>query len=125
MAPIRCCFDQTAVWHSDAARGPSTPSFNYLVGAGEEHGRHSEANGVRGLQVDHKFELRRKFDWQLSRGCSLKDLVNVHCYAASIRPETDALTTQTPISNVVASCIDHRQSSSNRRVRNASPLLKK
>src|SRR5262249_51053675 len=25
MAPIRCCFDQTAVWHSDAARGPSTP----------------------------------------------------------------------------------------------------
>src|SRR5215831_3890109 len=27
MAPIRCCCDQTAVWHSDAARGPSTPSF--------------------------------------------------------------------------------------------------
>src|SRR6516165_10695349 len=25
MAPIRCRFDQTAVWHSDAARGPSTP----------------------------------------------------------------------------------------------------
>src|SRR5215472_13492089 len=21
MTPIRCCFDQTAVWHSDAARG--------------------------------------------------------------------------------------------------------
>src|SRR5262249_43940461 len=35
MAPIRCCFDQTAVWHSDAARGPSTPSFDHLVGAGE------------------------------------------------------------------------------------------
>src|SRR5215475_13887342 len=33
MAPIRCCFDQTAVWHSDAARGPSTPSFDHLVGA--------------------------------------------------------------------------------------------
>src|SRR6516162_3249062 len=33
MAPIRCCFDQTAVWHSDAARGPSTPSFNHLIGA--------------------------------------------------------------------------------------------
>src|SRR5262245_6176350 len=30
MAPIRCCFDQTAVWHSDAARGPSTPSLDYL-----------------------------------------------------------------------------------------------
>src|SRR5215831_5929888 len=35
MAPIRCCFDQTAVWHSDAARGPSTPSFDHLVGTGE------------------------------------------------------------------------------------------
>src|SRR6516225_826361 len=40
MAPIRCCFDQTAVWHSDAARGPSTPSFDHLVGAGEQRGRH-------------------------------------------------------------------------------------
>src|SRR5215468_9817283 len=30
MAPVRCCFDQTAVWHSDAARGPSTPSFDHL-----------------------------------------------------------------------------------------------
>jgi hypothetical protein len=26
---------QTAVWHSDAARGPSTPSFDHLVGAGD------------------------------------------------------------------------------------------
>src|SRR5438128_12686943 len=103
----------------------ASPLFDDLVGAGEEHGRHSEANGVRGLQVDHKFELRRKFDWQLSRGCSLKDFIDVHCYAASIRPQTDAVTTQTPISNVVASCIDHRQSSSNRRVRNAPPLLNK
>src|SRR5262245_43860178 len=38
MAPIRCRFDQTAVWHSDAARGPSTPSFNYLVGDGKQIG---------------------------------------------------------------------------------------
>src|SRR5215831_6184231 len=36
MAPIRCCFDQTAVWHSDAAKGPSTPSFNDLVGTAEQ-----------------------------------------------------------------------------------------
>src|SRR5262249_57864639 len=42
MAPIRCCFDQTAVWHSDAARGPSTPSFNHLVGSHEQRLRHDE-----------------------------------------------------------------------------------
>src|SRR6516225_6941897 len=42
MAPIRCCFDQTAVWHSDAARGPSTPSFNHLVGEREQRWRQVE-----------------------------------------------------------------------------------
>src|SRR5262245_29816132 len=30
----------TAVWHSDAARGPSTPSLAHLVGAAEQRGRH-------------------------------------------------------------------------------------
>src|SRR5262249_45420722 len=28
-----------AVWHSDAARGPSTPSFDYLAGARQERPR--------------------------------------------------------------------------------------
>jgi hypothetical protein len=31
--------------------------FNYLVGAGEEHRRHLEAEGLRCLQIDDKFEL--------------------------------------------------------------------
>src|SRR6516162_3292977 len=34
----------TAVWHSDAARGPSTPSFDHLVGAREQAGRQFEAS---------------------------------------------------------------------------------
>src|SRR3954454_17477878 len=30
------CFEQPALWHLDAARGPSTPSFDHLVGGGEQ-----------------------------------------------------------------------------------------
>src|SRR6516225_2277612 len=39
----------TAVWHSDAARGPSTPSFDHLVGAGKNGRRNVEAKSLGGL----------------------------------------------------------------------------
>src|SRR5262249_815270 len=39
----------TAVWHSDAARGPSTPSFDHLVGASEQRRRYCQAKGVGSL----------------------------------------------------------------------------
>src|SRR6516165_2265033 len=65
MAPIRCCFDQTAVWHSDAARGPSTPSFNHLVGDGEQGWRDGEAKCLRGLEIDYQLELGRLQNWQI------------------------------------------------------------
>src|SRR6516225_2056972 len=67
MAPIRCCFDQTAVWHSEAARGPSTPSFNHLVSAREQRRRHFEAEGLGGLEIDHQLELRGLLDRQFRR----------------------------------------------------------
>src|SRR5215472_2607599 len=70
MAPIRCCFDQTAVWHSDAARGPSTPSLDHLVDAGEQLGRHFDTECPRRLQVDDELEfggqLDRHFGWLLA-----------------------------------------------------------
>src|SRR6516225_2017430 len=65
MAPIRCCFDQTAVWHSDAARGPSTPSFDHLVGAGEQRRRNGEVERFRSSHVDARDELRRKLNRQV------------------------------------------------------------
>jgi hypothetical protein len=59
MAPIRCCFDQTAVWHSDAARGPSTPSFNHLVGAREQRRREVKPKCLRGLLLILNLRLVR------------------------------------------------------------------
>src|SRR5262245_22913893 len=77
MAPIRCCFDQTAVWHSDAARGPSTPSFDHLVGGEEQTGRHSEAERFGSLQIDNELELRRLRNRQVSRLRSAEDLTGI------------------------------------------------
>ena len=31
--------------------------FDHLIGSGEQHGRDFEAESLRGLQVDHEFEL--------------------------------------------------------------------
>src|SRR5215831_2531858 len=77
MAPIRCCFDQTAVWHSDAARGPSTPSFDHLVGAGEQRWRNIEADCLGRDQIDDKIIIGRLLDRQIARLGAVQDLVHV------------------------------------------------
>src|SRR5262245_38153907 len=42
MAPFPGDSPETPVWHLDAARGPSTPSFDHLVGAGKHRRRQLE-----------------------------------------------------------------------------------
>src|SRR5215471_5023661 len=78
MAPIRCCFDQTAVWHSDAARGPSTPSFDHLVGDGEHAWAHFEAERPCRLKIDDELEPRRLQHRQIGRLGAFKDAASVH-----------------------------------------------
>src|SRR5262249_56735118 len=46
-------------WHSDAARGPSTPSLDHLVGAGEHHRRDREAERAGSLEGDRQLVLLR------------------------------------------------------------------
>src|SRR5262249_15134117 len=87
MAPIRCCFDQTAVWHSDAARGPSTPSFDHLVGAGEQRWRNIEADSLGRDQIDDKIIIGRLLDRQIARLGAAQDLVHVLGGAAEKRVE--------------------------------------
>jgi len=55
-------FDYPALWHLDAARGPSTPSFDHLIGAQHETGWNVMTDNLRGLQIDHELELGRLFD---------------------------------------------------------------
>src|SRR5262249_36279340 len=67
MAPIRCCFDQTAVWHSDAARGPSTPSFDHLVGEREQLVWDGQAERLGRLEIDHQLKLSRLLNRKIGR----------------------------------------------------------
>src|SRR5262249_21675486 len=68
---------RTAVWHSDAARGPSTPSFDHLVGGGEHRGGRVEAERLRRLEVDHQLVFGRRLHRQVSRVGALEDAVDV------------------------------------------------
>src|SRR5262245_28938639 len=106
MAPIRCCFDQTAVWHSDAARGPSTPSLDHLVGAGEQRWRHFETERLRGNQIHNKLELRRLLDWYIAGLGPAQYLVDVICRAPKTFGVTWSIGHEAPASDKIASAED-------------------
>ena len=63
-------FYQPSFWHLGAVQGPSTPSFDDLVGAGEQRRRHLEAERPGGWQVDDQLELgglgHRQLRWLLA-----------------------------------------------------------
>src|SRR5262245_27715538 len=77
MAPIRCCFDQTAVWHSDAARGPSTPSFDHLVGKGEQRARNGNVERSGSVEVNDEIEFGWLLDRDVGRFRSTQNLIDV------------------------------------------------
>src|SRR6476660_2850139 len=49
--------DQPAFWHLDAARGPSTPSFDHLVGKREHLVWYFEAERLGSAEIDEQLEL--------------------------------------------------------------------
>src|SRR5450830_1931627 len=52
--------------------------FNYLVGTGEQRGRHFEAKRFRGLEIDHQLEFGWLLDRQVFRLCALEDATDHH-----------------------------------------------
>src|SRR5262245_17496716 len=52
-------------------------SFNHLVGADEERGRHGPTKGAASLPIDYEFELDRLLDRQIAGFGTLEDLVDV------------------------------------------------
>src|SRR6516225_10506557 len=114
MAPICCGFDQTAVWHSDAARGPSTPSFDYLVGDGEERGRNRQAECPRGLEIDNEREPRWLLDWKFGGGGSFQNTIDIGRRLAVLRNTIDPVRHQAAIPGKNGKFINCRQSVASR-----------
>src|SRR5215470_493897 len=50
-------------------------SFDHLVGAGEQSGRHLEAKRPRGLEVDHQLILGRSLHRQVGRLLAFEDAI--------------------------------------------------
>jgi hypothetical protein len=57
--------------------------FNYLVGAGEDRRRDSQAERPRGFGVDDEFECGRLLNRKISRLSSLQDAVDIASGAAA------------------------------------------
>ena len=58
-------------------RGPSTPSFDDLVGGGKQRRRHVEAEAFGRSEIDDPLELGRRLDRQVARLLALEDAIDV------------------------------------------------
>src|SRR5262249_8718187 len=87
----------TAVWHSDAARGPSTPSFDDLVGEGQQLVRHGEAGRLCSLEIDDQLEFSRLLHWQIGGSGAAKNLVHERGRPAKIGRHTRTVGDQTAL----------------------------
>src|SRR6516162_1592576 len=114
MAPIRCRFDQTAVWHSDAARGPSTPSLDHLVGTGEQRRRDFETKGPGRLQINDKFKLGRLHYGQIDGLGAFEDAARICTDLAMYVPEVGSVTHQAADFSKLARGVDGRNSMARR-----------
>ena len=65
-------------------------SFDDLVGAGEQRGRHLEAERLRSLEVDHQLVLHRRLHRQIGRFLALEDAIDIPRGSSWITPAAEA-----------------------------------
>src|SRR5215831_16768573 len=87
-------FFKTPVWHVDAARGPSTPSLDHLVGAGDERRRNFQTEGLRGFEIDDQLELGRLLDRKITRFRAPENLIKVVGYTSLERKQVRSIRNQ-------------------------------
>src|SRR5215471_16594618 len=104
-------------------KGPSTPSLDHLVGAGEQHWRHANAERPSGLEIDHQLIFGRLLDRQTRRLLALEDTIDVRSrtpnYVGSIRSIGD----QCPFCDELPMTIDRGESMLFRQCHNRSAVI--
>src|SRR6516165_7921643 len=102
MAPVPGDCSKTPVWHVDAARGPSTPSFDHLVGDGEYARRNSEAKHPCSLKIDNQLELGRLQHRQIGGLLTLENAAGIDARLAICVLKTGPIAHQAPADDKVA-----------------------
>src|SRR6476619_2338507 len=95
MAPcLLVVFDPPALWHLDAARGPSTPSLDHLVGATAQRQRNCETERLSGPKIKHQFNFHCLLDRKVARFLSLEHAAHVDAFLAMRIVKTAAIAHQ-------------------------------
>ena len=87
-----------------------TTSLDDLVGAGEQHRRHVEAERLSRFEIDHQLILGRRLHWQVGGLLTLEDAVNVTGRASVWLDRIWTIRDQAAVDDEEAQPIDCRQS---------------
>src|SRR5215470_14197373 len=84
-------------------------SLDHLVGAGEQRGWDSDANGLGGSRIDNKLHLRRKLYRQIGWLRTFQNPVDEIGSSTKVLTQIDAIADQTTILDVLAEIKDRGQ----------------
>jgi hypothetical protein len=84
-------------------------SFDHFVGAGEQRGRNSEAEGLRGFEIDDERILCRRLHRKVDRLLAHEDAVDIARGPTELVEEVSAVREKTASSGIKAGVVDGRQ----------------
>src|SRR5262245_9112595 len=98
---------------------PPFTSFDHLVGAGEQRGRHGEAEQSRGFEINYQLEPRRLLNGKIGRLGALEDFVDISRCTPSQFREICSVRHKAASVHIFSKSMKRRQMGGDRKVRNA------